>query len=100
MDSVAWLQADVTESGVKFYETYCVVNADYSDNQKGADNLIRIKIRRRTLLLWVLYTLKEDKTRFNTFILFDSLETPKIVYNGENAATVRAYLQGDQFKFD
>ncbi|CAG8589159.1 42_t:CDS:2, partial [Ambispora gerdemannii] len=39
IDSVAWLRADVPESGtagVKFYETYCVVNADYyDDNQKG-----------------------------------------------------------------
>ncbi|CAG8491990.1 10232_t:CDS:2 [Ambispora gerdemannii] len=39
IDSVAWLRADVPESGtagVKFTETYCVVNADfYDDDSKG-----------------------------------------------------------------
>ncbi|CAG8548329.1 7155_t:CDS:2 [Ambispora gerdemannii] len=167
IDSVAWLRADVPESGsagVKFTETYCVVNADYSDDDaKGrykasqtfdtklgtawrliekngvsqfdkkidpsnADNLIVIKnASKTTASLGIGMSGKLSAIKRKVYVdataafkvtptfyvgVFTDLEigdiitddvilaNKKIVFDGDNVATIRAYLKGHVFNID
>ncbi|CAG8441142.1 13842_t:CDS:2 [Ambispora leptoticha] len=168
IDSVAWLRADVPESGtagVKFTETYCVVNADYyDDDAKGrykasqildtqlgtawslidkdtisqfdkksvgssnASNLIVIRNNSKTTAsLGIGMSGKLSAIKRKVYVgataafkvtpviyvgVFTDLEVgevitddvilsnSKIVFDGNNVATIRAYLKGHQFKLD
>ncbi|CAG8441208.1 13848_t:CDS:2 [Ambispora leptoticha] len=167
IDSVAWLRADVPEkgiAGVKFNETYCVVNADYfDDNEKGrykasqtfdtklgtaweliekdgvaqfdkrvsssnADNLIVIRNSSKTTAsLGIGLSGKLSAIKRKVYVdsvaafkvtptfyvgVFTDLEigeiitddvilaNTKIVFDGDNVATIRAYLTGHVFNLD